>query len=399
MKIAYVVINANRREGTSRAVLEVAERLSLDYDVDLVARTTEDADLDRVRWRRVAGPGWPEAGDYGSFVLLADRLLKRGGYDIIHSAGPNCSAADVYTIQTVHSVKRRIMQELGAHDRAGTARRLTRALYDKMVLSIESRAYRSANARGRIAYLPVSQGTRAELEAEYPVGDALVEEVPNGADLDRFHPFRQDRFRHEVRERHGLSRDDFVLVFSGGDWVRKGLRIAAEAVAKVKMTNVKLLVVGRDPLEDEFRRSLNNLRLEDRICFAGFQREVENYYAAGDAFVFPTAYEAFSLATIEAAASGLPVLMPDVSGAAELVGSGEAGCVVERNSDAFAEAIARLASEPDGCKRMGLAARRIVEQRFSWDVIAASTERVYETLLASRRAGEPLREQPRTQTP
>ncbi len=233
MKIAYVIINANRREGTSRAVLEVAERLAERHAVDLVARKAEEVDLDRVRWRKVAGPGWPEVGDFGSFVLLADRLLANSDYDFIHSAGPNCTSADVYTIQTVHPVKCRVMRELGAHQRASAPRRMTRALYDRAVVAAEQRAYRSSNRRGRVAYLPVSQGTESELRSEYPVGDALVRVVPNGADLDKFHPGNRDRWRAAVRGEFGLADDDFVLVFSGGDWVRKGLRIAAEAVALV----------------------------------------------------------------------------------------------------------------------------------------------------------------------
>ncbi len=123
--------------------------------------------------------------------------------------------------------------------------------------------------------------------------------------------------------------------------------------------------------------------------FAGFQNDVERFYAAGDAFLFPTAYEAFSLATIEAAASGLPVLMPDVSGAAELVGSGEAGQLVERTPTAFAAAIEHLANDRQRCAEMSDAARQFVERHFSWDAIAEATERVYEELLALRKTSHP----------
>ncbi len=55
MRIAYIVINANRSEGTSRAVLEVAERIARDHEVDLWARTVKDADLSRIRWQKVLG--------------------------------------------------------------------------------------------------------------------------------------------------------------------------------------------------------------------------------------------------------------------------------------------------------------------------------------------------------
>jgi len=391
MKIAYVIINANRREGTSRAVLEVAERLASRHEVDLIARTVDDADLQQLQWRKVAGPGWPEVGDFQSYLFSADRLLAKSDYDIVHSAGPNCTSADVYTIQTVHPVKCRVMDELGAHKRASLPRRFTRALYDRAVVAAEQRAYRAAGPRGQLAFLPVSQGTRAELLAEYPVRDALVEVLPNGADLEKFNPQLRDRHRTKIRQQCGFGIDDFILVFSGGDWVRKGLRIAAEALALTADPKIKLLVVGDDPLADDFRQSLQPLGLGSRIYFAGFQSQVERYYAASDAFVFPTAYEAFSLATIEAAASGLPVLMPEVSGAKELVGSGEAGELVERTPQAFAVAIERLANDPQHCRQLGEGARRLVEREFAWDVVAEATEHIYKRLLANRRE-RPTRE-------
>ncbi|MEM6260642.1 MAG: glycosyltransferase family 4 protein [Planctomycetota bacterium] len=386
MKIAYVVINANRREGTSRAVLEVAERLAENHEVDLLARTVEDVDFQRVRWRRVSGPGWPEVGDFASFVWRCDRLLRQSDYDIVHAAGPNCTAADVYTIQTVHPVKRRIMLEIGAHTDASLPRRLTRHLYDRAVLSTEAKAYRAHGPRGRVAYLPVSAGTRGELENEYPVVEALVREIPNGADLDRFHPRHRAAARSDIRRQHGMEEDDFVAVFSGGDWVRKGLRIAAEAVAQSQTERARLLVVGHDPLVGEFRAGLERDGLSQRVVFAGFQKEVHRYYAASDVMVFPTAYEAFSLATIEAAASGLPVLMPDVSGAHELVGHGQAGSLLPRTAEAFAAEIDRLAEHPQDLDQLSKSARGHVEEHFHWDKIAAATESVYQELLQQRQS-------------
>lgn len=386
MKIAYVVINANRREGTSRAVLEVAERLASRHEVHLLARTVEGASLDRITWTRIGGPRWPEVADFTSFVARCDRHLIRTEYDIVHSAGPNTTRADVYTIQTVHPVKRRIMSELGAHTSAGLPRRVTRSLYDRAVLSVESRAYRSTGPRGLIAYLPVSRGTRRELEAEYPVTNALIEETPNGADLERFNPRNRSEYRQVVRKRHGLDPNDFVAVFSGGDWVRKGLRIAIEAVARLGDERARLLVVGDDPLSDEFKRRVAADGLADRVVFAGFQQDVHCYYAAGDVFLFPTAYEAFSLATIEAAASGLPVLMPDVSGGQELVGTSDAGFLIPRDPEAIASRLSELVDDPALLERMGSAARAHVENNFSWDLIAHQTESVYERLLQQRQA-------------
>ena len=391
MKIAFVLINANRREGTGRAVLEVAERLANDHEVHLWARTATDFDSDRIRWYRLPGPSRPEVADFVSFKWLADRRLRHSDYDIIHSAGPNTAVADVYAVQTVQPVKVRQCAPLRAQSSASAARRLSWRTYDRKVIAAERQAYQARGPRGRRAFLPVSAGTQSELMAEYPVsedgrGGENVVVIPNGADLELFHPENRQRHRSDVRREFGIARDDFLLLFSGGDWRRKGLDLAIEALAKLNSPKTKLLVAGHDRAGGDIRNLPCRLGVDQQVHFAGFRPDVHRCYAAGDLFLFPTAYEAFSLSTIEAAASGLPVLMSDVSGAAELVGSGQAGSIIRRQAEHIAEKILEYRDSPARLSEAGRAGRRIVEQRFNWDVVAEQTLRVYERLLQQRGA-------------
>lgn len=378
-----MLINANRREGTARAVVEVGERLARQHDVTLVSRTAEDVDFSSLRWQRIGGPGWPEVVDFASFVALSDRWLERQSFDIIHSAGPNTTVADVYTIQTVHSVKVNVMASVESNVGASLPRRWTRHSYDRRVLSVERRCYRDAGPMRRLGFLPVSMGTQMELQDAYPIGDSLVQVVPNGADLERFSPRRRGDALSKVVERHDLSPGDFVLLFSGGDWRRKGLHHLIGSLKHLP-PNVKLLIAGDHPTGDEMRSLCGSIGVADRVRFAGFRSDIENYYAAADLFVFPTAYEAFSLATIEAAASGLPVLMPDVSGAQELIGDGQCGTIILPTPDGIASAVQVYYDDAELRQRASIAARRRVEQLFSWDRIADQTLGFYRELLASR---------------
>ena len=60
------MINCNRRDGSARAVNEVAERLAdRGHDVHLFARKAEDLDLNKIRWHKVPGPGWAEVANFG----------------------------------------------------------------------------------------------------------------------------------------------------------------------------------------------------------------------------------------------------------------------------------------------------------------------------------------------
>ena len=102
MRIAFAMINCNRRDGSARAVNEVAERLAQrGHEVHLFARKVEDLDLGLVQWHPVPGMQWPEVADFWTYHSRVDEDLKRQDFDIIHSIGPNTSRANVVTIQNI----------------------------------------------------------------------------------------------------------------------------------------------------------------------------------------------------------------------------------------------------------------------------------------------------------
>lgn len=378
------MINANRREGTSRAVVEVAERLGSRHDVHVFARQNECLRADRTSWRRIAGPAWPDVAEFECYRVAVERILRRERFDIIHSAGCNVSNADVYAIQTVHPRKMEINVAEGRDQKVGRLRRFTRELYDQRVLAAEQRAYRSRSRRGVVGFLPVSRGTEAELFHFYSLDEALIEVIPNGADIEHFHPRLKALHRAAVRREVNCAETDVVFLFAGGEWRRKGLKLAMEALARVPQSGVILVVAGDDPQREEFRCLAENLGIVSRIRWLGFRADIHRIYAAADAFLFPSAYEAFSLATIEAAATGLPVMMSDISGASELLGDGRGGAIVERSAAAISAVMNEWADHPELRQRMGWEAREKVERDFHWDRIAEQTERFYDQLLRLR---------------
>ncbi len=384
MKIAFVVINANRREGTSRAIVEVAERLGMDHRVSVFSRTLESVDHSRFRWERVLCPSWPDVAEFEGFRLVAERLLRREGFDIIHSAGCNVRTADVYAIQTVHPSKMLINELQSRNGKTNVLRRLTRRLYDERVVSTERACYVPRNERGVVGYLPVSQGTRRELQEHYPVGEAMVEVIPNGADIEHFHPRLRETVRESIRHELGCDASKVVFLFVGGEWRRKGLELALRAVAISKLPQVVLAVAGDDPQRDEFYQMAEELMIQDRVRWLGFRRDIAKLYAGSDVFLFPSSYEAFSLATIEAAATALPVVMCDISGAEELLGDGRGGVIVPREVGALARVIDELASDYGRRRELGEQGRTKVEQQFTWDLIAKKTEQFYRSLLGRR---------------
>jgi glycosyltransferase involved in cell wall biosynthesis len=116
------------------------------------------------------------------------------------------------------------------------------------------------------------------------------------------------------------------------------------------------------------------------VRFLGPRQDLERIYAAADALLLPTRYDAFGLVCLEAAACGLPVVTSAAAGAAELVG--KAGAIVSDPEDAaaFAEAMDRLSDAPLreklGDIALGVAAAN------DWDAHVAKLRALYRRLTA-----------------
>lgn len=134
--------------------------------------------------------------------------------------------------------------------------------------------------------------------------------TPNSYDPDRFNPASRLRNRVAARERYGFAEGEQVLVFSAyAHFERKGLLQAVAAVAQVRRAGVplRLLVLGGTPrVLADFQEKMAKEKIEpEGIVFAGLVSEIETHLAAADGLIFPSHFEAFSLAEIEAAAMGL----------------------------------------------------------------------------------------------
>jgi len=374
LRIAYAMINCNRRDGSARALNEVAERMARRHEVHLFARRAEDFDLSAVRWHRMPGVARPEILDFMSYHLLAELRVRRPVFDIVHSIGINASAANVITIQNIQPAKRPFLDAQG--DNVSWPRKLTRRLYLDVTAKLEEQMYRNRPGKRPPMFLPVSHGVEKELRRYYDIGNAPVRIVPNAADTDKFKPLDHSE-RLQWRRQNGLADSDVALIFVGGEWSRKGLDFAIKAVAKVKNRGVKLLVLGSDPDQKTYVGLANELGVKDRILFLGFRNDVSTALAASDIFLFPSWYEAFSLATIEAAACGLPIVATEINGTEDFIIPGETGVFIRHDPDQIAATLLPLIEHEAERRRMGVNARRLVEQSYTWDRVADSTEEAY----------------------
>jgi len=177
-----------------------------------------------------------------------------------------------------------------------------------------------------------------------------------------------------------------VALFVGGDWDRKGLDLAIRAVSKLKAqaVDLELWVVGPGD-EARFTALAAELGVMESVFFFGRRDDTERFYKAADVFLLPSAYETFSIVCFEAAACGLPIVIPPLSGASDLVGRDEGGVIVKREVDSIAAALRPLCEDPSLRKRMGSEAQRRAAD-YTWDESAASVAKAYHELLEVPRA-------------
>jgi len=378
MRIAYAMINCNRRDGSARPVNEVAERMARrGHEVHVYARTVEDLDLDLVKVHRVPGPGWPDVADFTSYLFAANVLLRDySRYDVIHSIGCNTVWANVITIQNVQPAKMEILRQLSSHEHVSLPRRFTRWLYLRVTCKAEQLAYDRHRRKRDPVFLPVSHGVQAELRRHYDIGDAPVRIIPNAADVEKFKPLGSEG-RGAWRKEQGIPGDVPLAVFAGGEWARKGLHLAIQALGKMQNRTLWLFVAGDDADRERFKQMASDAGIAERVVFGGFRKDVEKAMGSADLFLFPSYYEAFSLATIEAAACGLPVVAAKINGTEDFIDPGVTGEFVTHDPASIGNVLDGLLSQPAKLAEMGTAARRRVEEGYTWDRVADMSEEIY----------------------
>lgn len=196
--------------------------------------------------------------------------------------------------------------------------------------------------RASLRIVAVSRRVKEEAIRHYGVPAEKIAVIYNGVDGGEFHPDPAARAR--MRRELGLREDDYVLLFCGTGFRRKGLDFAIRAVDRVP--SAKLLVAGE-----------GRPRAHPRARYLGRRGDTAALYAASDALILPTLYDPFPNACLEAMASGIPVIVSRVAGVSEII-DGDS-IVVEDPADveALAAAVRRL--EDPACRRaLGEAARR-----------------------------------------
>jgi len=252
-----------------------------------------------------------------------------------------------------------------------------RGLLNKCVylLNAQTRKWIEKNALKSCAEIVVlSQFTQDKLWEVYQIDHEHVSIVPGGIDLGRFTPAND---KQQIRRQLSIP-DDKVILFSVRNLVpRMGLEklIKALKIVVEEAPDVHLVIGGQGPLKQDLKTLAENLGLDDCVSFAGFIPEtlLPDYYRMADLFVLPTReLEGFGLVTLEAMASGVPVLGTPVGGTKEIIGKFDPSYLFgNTDSDSMAVLITqnyRLIKEyPQKWQDISDNCREFIGSNYSWE--------------------------------
>jgi len=166
----------------------------------------------------------------------------------------------------------------------------------------------------------------------------------------------------------------------------KGQHLLVEAVKMISQqhSEVRLLLVGGGPEKDKIHDLVRQSGLKEKALVLGERTDVPEILTASDLFVLPSFWEGISIALLEAMSYGLPVVVTDVPGNREVLGSNENGILIPpRDSLALKEAIVSLLEGAELRAELGQKSRARVERHFDFADTVAGTEEVYENILES----------------
>ena len=176
-----------------------------------------------------------------------------------------------------------------------------------------------------------------------------------------------------ARQTWNLADEEFVIGCVGYLLPEKGQEFLIRALPAIcaAAPRARLILAGDGPLRASLESLALELRVRERIIFAGFVERIDGIYAALDAFVFPSLAEPSGTSLLAAMAAGLPVAAVAAGGVPEYVEHDVNGLLISApEPQLIAAAALQLHSDPDLRQRLAARARSVITERYASSVMA-----------------------------
>ena len=401
MRICHVApellpVPPTRGGAIERWIRDAAVRLTArGHEVHVISRDRGDAaaeeTIDGVQYHYLTIPAWLDRGRAAAlfrglwYYLAVRRVLARLSVDVVHHhsrpAGlwlSHPAASRARLIISLHSMDYGWGFGYRAWDRRWFARGLGMA--------------------SRV--LCVSKFIERHTAERYPGVRESITTVYNGVDCELFKPQAPSPRPPSPQAPKPPSPQALTILYVGRVEARKGVQVLVDAFEQrisPRMPQARLRIVGPHSYWDAqpsgyYAAIKARCDANDRIELRGptyVDADLADVYRDAAVSVVPSTFpEALGLTSIEAQASGTPVVVSDAGGLPETVSPGVSGLVFENgNADQLADAVLSLLESAPRRAAMADAARHWAMQKFSWDTIAAELERVYADVVQDKPEG------------
>ncbi len=240
--------------------------------------------------------------------------------------------------------------------------------------------------KGASRIVAVSESLGDEIAGRTPLNSSKMDVIYNGIDSAAFERKKSD----DLRQRFAWGEDDLIIGSLGNIRPAKAYDVLLQAAAMLdnQKHTCRFVIAGQGESKGKpssLYKELLNLReslgLQDHVKFIGFVDDPADFLSKVDLFLLSSSSEGFSISTIQAMASSLPVIATRSGGPEEIVTHQEDGWLVEKNDPAaIAEAISTLSRDPECRARLSSNAKLKVDSTFGLSAMLDAYQKLYSAL-------------------
>lgn len=266
------------------------------------------------------------------WIYRLNRLLRTGGYDLVHSHAP------------LPGVATRTSPALG--DSRPVIVHTEHNMWDRY--RWPTRYLNAATYHRNAAAVAVSDSVASTIQPVLNSRRPPIRTILHGTELQSVRSWTVEQ-RRTRRQSLGLPEDGFLIGNVGNFTAKKDHRNLLTALTgSGPISQAHLALIGLGPLEEALRQAATELGVADRVTFLGSRDDVFELLPLFDAFCLSSKFEGFPIALVEAMATGLPCVSTSVGGIPEIMEDGINGllCPAE-NSTALRTALERFMQDPE----------------------------------------------------
>lgn len=357
--------------GAEVAVKELTDRLSGDFDFDLI---TARLDLNLKDEQRVGSVNVYRLGSGNKYIdkillpirsaFLSQRLRRKNDYFCYWAIMVSFSSGGAYLSNILSSLVGAKKIPIVLNLQEGDSESHLRFKWGGLIALSWSLALRRTTILTALSNFLLDRAKKYGYK-----GQAVL--VPNGVDLSVFTKTVSDLDKKRLLKVLGKKEDEIYLVTTSRlsyknatDDTIKSLQFLSEKIS--------LLVIGSGEEEYKLKKLVSSLGLDSRVKFLGFvnYQEIPKYLAISDIFVRPSRSEGFGNSFIEAMASGIPVIATPVGGIVDFIDDKETGlfCSTD-NPKSISEAVMYYLTNEENKRKICAKAKERVVSKYDWDKI------------------------------